>query len=76
MSARTRAAPGPSARRRACRSPSPEELVEQLERLRSEAIAALRTAAAYLAFDDARSTGRFPRFLSERYKHIGEAEAA
>ncbi|MFJ4672726.1 hypothetical protein [Kitasatospora purpeofusca] len=54
----------------------PEELVEQLERLRAEAAAAWKKAAAHPAFDEARAAGRFPKFLSELYKRIGEAEAA
>ncbi|MFJ4672683.1 hypothetical protein [Kitasatospora purpeofusca] len=54
----------------------PAELVEQLSRLREEAVAALRLAGAHPAFDEARAAGNYPKFLSALYKRIGEAEAA
>ncbi|WP_043478328.1 hypothetical protein [Kitasatospora sp. MBT66] len=54
----------------------PQELVEQLTRLREEAVAALRLAGAHPAFDEARTAGNFPKFLTALHKRITEAEAA
>ncbi|MFD4905186.1 hypothetical protein [Kitasatospora purpeofusca] len=53
----------------------PQELVEKLTRLREEAVTALRLAGAHPAFDEARTAGQYPKFLTALHKRITEAEA-
>ncbi|MFD9592054.1 hypothetical protein ACFWA9_04755 [Kitasatospora sp. NPDC059973] len=53
----------------------PTELTERLWRLREEAGAAWKRAGEHQAFDDARTAGQYPKFLTAVHKRIREAEA-
>ncbi|MFB7678315.1 hypothetical protein ACFC26_43670 [Kitasatospora purpeofusca] len=53
----------------------PEDLVEQLTRLREEAGAALKKAAVHPAVGAARAAGEYSKFLASLRKRVAAAEA-
>ncbi|AUY53638.1 hypothetical protein [Streptomyces sp. CB01881] len=50
----------------------PAKLTERLWQLREEAGAAWKKAGEHPAFDDARTAGRYPKFMAALHKRISE----